>query len=36
LAIARSVGYGFVVFVLLFIAFYVYRRRRAKKRSAGE
>jgi membrane-associated protein len=36
LAIARSVGYGFVVFVLLFIAFYVYRRRRAKKKSAGE
>lgn len=30
LAVARSVGYGFVALVVLALAFYVYRRRRAR------
>jgi membrane-associated protein len=30
LAIARSIGYGFVALVFLFLVFYLYRRRRAK------
>lgn len=33
LAVARSVGYGFVALVALLVALYVYRRRRAKKRN---
>ena len=36
LAVARSVGYGFVALVALLIIFYVYRRRRAKRRVNDE
>jgi membrane-associated protein len=36
LAVARSVGYGFVALVALLIIFYVYRRRKAKKRAEDE
>jgi membrane-associated protein len=36
LAVARSVGYGFVALVALLVIFYVYRRRRAKRRSNNE
>jgi undecaprenyl-diphosphatase len=34
LAVARNVGYGFVALVVLLVALYVYRRRRARKRAA--
>ena len=36
LAAARSIGYGFVALVALFVALYIYRRRKAKKRAAGD
>ncbi len=36
LAAARSIGYGFVALVALFVALYIYRRRKASKRAAGE
>lgn len=32
LAVARSIGYGFVALVFLFLAFYLYRRYRAKNK----
>ena len=35
LAIARSVGYGFIAFVALLVALYIYRRRTAKKRKVA-
>jgi membrane-associated protein len=36
LAVARSVGYGFIALVVLFVALYFYRRRRlTKKRQTG-
>ncbi|CAA9454220.1 MAG: DedA protein [uncultured Rubrobacteraceae bacterium] len=35
LAVARDVGYGFVALVVLFVTFYILRRRRHKKRRAG-
>ncbi len=34
LAVARSVGYGFVVLVVLFVALYLYRRRAKNKRAS--
>ncbi len=36
LAVARSVGYGFVALVALLIILYVYRRRKARKRANDE
>lgn len=33
LAIARDVGYGFVALVIIFVTFYILRRRRARKRA---
>ena len=36
LAVARSVGYGFVALVALLIVFYIYRRRRRKARKRAE
>src|SRR5918997_7049916 len=36
LAAARSIGYGFVALVALFVALYIYRRCKASKRAAGE
>ncbi len=36
LAVARNVGYGFVALVVLFIALYLYRRRRAKNKRTSE
>ncbi len=36
LAVARSVGYGFVVLVAILVTLYVYRRRRARKNAASE
>jgi membrane-associated protein len=39
LAAARSVGYGFIALVVLFVAFYIYRRHRrkaARKKEAPE
>jgi membrane-associated protein len=36
LAVARSVGYGFVILVALLVAIYVYRRRKARKKAADE
>jgi len=36
LAVARSVGYGFVVLVALLVALYVYRKCRAKNKRADE
>ena len=36
LAVARSVGYGFIVLVVLLVALYVYRRRKARKKAADE
>ena len=36
LAIARSVGYGFIALVLLFLALYLYRRYRAKRKRSRE
>ena len=36
LAVARNVGYGFVVLVALFVALYFYRRRRLAKRGRSK
>ena len=36
LSIARSVGYGFVALIVLLVALYIYRRRKAKKGAADE
>src|SRR5829696_7840929 len=36
LAVARSVGYGFVILVVLLVALYVYRRRQARKKAPDE
>jgi membrane-associated protein len=36
LAVARSVGYGFVALVALLVALYVYRRRKARKKATDE
>ena len=36
LAVARSVGYGFIALVLLFLALYLYRRYRAKRKRSRE
>ncbi len=36
LAAARSVGYGFVILVILLVALYIYRRRRATNKRTSE
>lgn len=36
LAVARSVGYGFVALVALLLILYIYRRRRVRRRTDNE